>query len=95
MVRNRVSLGEKQEWLREKNSTNSSSSTATPFFERHYSVAEVASKWNYSQDVVRNIFQDEPGVLVLGNEGSHKRRYTTLRIPESVLERVHRRLSKV
>jgi hypothetical protein len=64
--------------------------------EQHYSPAEIAERWNLSQDAVRKIFENEPGVLVVGNrQRHHKRRYTTLRIPQSVLERVHRRLSKV
>jgi len=63
------------------------------FKERHYSVDEVAEMWTLSPDPVRKLFEHEPGVLVLGNHGSRsKRRYTTLRIPESVVERVHRRL---
>ena len=55
--------------------------------ERHYSVTEVAKLWALSRDSVRRLFRREPGVLVMGD------RYVTLRIPESVLERVHRRLS--
>jgi len=63
------------------------------FRERHYSVPEVAEAWNLSRDVVRKLFEREPGVLVLGNDGGRgKRGYHTLRIPESVMERVHRRL---
>jgi hypothetical protein len=63
------------------------------FQERHYAVAEVSEMWNLSTDVVRKIFEREPGVLVVGDHGSRsKRRYTTLRIPQSVVERVHRRL---
>ena len=63
------------------------------FQERHYAVAEIAELWNLSLDVVRKLFEREPGVLVLGDHGSRsKRRYTTLRIPQSVVERVHRRL---
>jgi hypothetical protein len=59
--------------------------------ERHYSVAEVAKLWNLSEDSVRRLFADEPGVLTLGKPGPRmrKRAYTTLRIPQSVLERVH------
>ena len=64
------------------------------FQERHYTVAEIADLWNLSPDVVRKLFEDEPGVLVFGNDSSRtKRGYHTLRIPTSVLERVHRRLS--
>jgi hypothetical protein len=51
---------------------------------------------NLSQDYVRKLFQNEAGVLVLGDQSSkYKRRYTTLRIPESVLRRVVRRMSNV
>lgn len=63
------------------------------FEERHYSVAEIGELWNLSGDVIRKLFEHEPGVMVKG-ELAHrgKRRYTTLRIPQSVVERVHRRL---
>jgi SAM-dependent MidA family methyltransferase len=63
------------------------------FQERHYAVAELLEMWNLSPDVIRKIFEHEAGVLVVGDYGSrNKRRYTTLRIPQSVVERVHRRL---
>jgi hypothetical protein len=66
--------------------------TAGVSAEQHYSVSDVASRWGLGKDVVRRIFQNEPGVLVLGGRASgRKRRYTTLRIPQSVLERVHRK----
>lgn len=62
--------------------------------ERHYAVIEVAQLWNLSPDKVREIFEHEPGVLVIGDRNPrHKRRYLTLRIPESVVARVHTRLS--
>jgi hypothetical protein len=62
--------------------------------ERHYAVTEIAEMWSLSADKVRELFEDEPGVLVIGERNPrHKRRYVTLRIPQSVLERVHRRLS--
>ena len=62
--------------------------------ERHYAVTEIAEMWNLSPDKVRDIFEDEPGVLVIGERSPrHKRRYVTLRIPQTVVERVHRRLS--
>jgi hypothetical protein len=62
--------------------------------ERHYAVTEIAEMWNLSPDKVRELFENEPGVLVLGERSPrHKRRYVTLRIPHSVLERVHRRMS--
>jgi hypothetical protein len=67
------------------------------FDERHYSVAEIASMWNLSKDAVRRIFESEPGVLVLGDTSPRRRKrpYRTLRIPQSVVERVHSRCSLV
>src|SRR6266478_5713602 len=62
--------------------------------ERHYGVVEIAQLWNLSTDKVRELFENEPGVLVIGERSPrHKRRYVTLRIPQTVLERVHLRLS--
>jgi len=51
--------------------------------------------WQLSVDAVRKIFCNEPGVLVLGdsNPRRRKRRYLTLRIPQSVVERVHKHYS--
>jgi AraC-like DNA-binding protein len=69
--------------------------TESAYAERHYTVDEIAAIWNMSKDAVRRIFRNEEGVLVLGrkNRSSDKRPYATLRIPESVLSRVHRQLS--
>jgi hypothetical protein len=62
--------------------------------ERHYAVNEVAELWNLSPDKVREIFEHESGVLVIGDRNPrHKRRYLTLRIPQTVLQRVHNRLA--
>lgn len=60
--------------------------------ERHYSVIEVAKMWGLSENTIRRMFVDEPGVIEWGSgETRFKRAYKTLRIPESVLQRVHRR----
>jgi hypothetical protein len=61
--------------------------------ERHYSVAEVAALWSLSADAVRRLFEREPGVLVLESQKPGIRKYRTFRIPQSVVERVHRRIS--
>jgi len=64
--------------------------------ERWFAPSEIAARLNVSPDKVRRMFQHEPGVLVIGDQSTtHKRRYTTLRIPESVLQRVLRRMSNV
>lgn len=63
--------------------------------ERHYSVSEVAGLWAISEKTVRRIFDGEDGVLRWGSaETTRKRAYQTLRIPESVLVRVHRRRAR-
>jgi hypothetical protein len=66
----------------------------TPIFsERHYTVDEVAEMWNLSRDSVRRMFQSEPDVPKIARPGSrYKRCYVTLRIPESVLNRVYGRM---
>lgn len=61
--------------------------------EKHFSVPELAKIWFLSESTVRRIFIEEPGVLKLAHkETRYKRRYTTLRIPERIAQRVHRRL---
>lgn len=60
--------------------------------EKHYSSAEVAEIWGLSVDYIRELFRGEPDVLVLDRTGLNK--YKTLRIPESVMIRVHRRHSQ-
>ena len=64
-------------------------------FERHYSVDELSDLWGMSDDFVRRLFLHEPGVVVFFKYRTGKRTYRILRIPESVAERVHRRMRKV
>jgi hypothetical protein len=62
--------------------------------ERHFSVQTLAELWGLSTDAIRDLFDNEPGVLRMGDRKSgRKRRYVTLRIPESVAARVYRRLA--
>ena len=62
--------------------------------ETFYTPKEIAKLLKLSPDKIIRIFENEPGVMVIGNEGrKYRRRYRTLRIPESVLDRVQRRLS--
>jgi hypothetical protein len=63
--------------------------------EKHYSVIEIAKLWALSEKTVRRIFEREPGVIRWTREEKlHKRGYRTLRVPETVLYRVHRKLRK-
>jgi AraC-like DNA-binding protein len=60
--------------------------------EPHYSVPQIAAMWHMSQKSVRRLFDEEAGVLRWGSgETRRKRGYQNLRIPQSVLIRVHRR----
>ncbi len=93
-ARDGITLDQKEAWMRE---THSGAMAAIPpasiFTERHYTIAEIAGLWNVSIDFVRRLFAEEPGVLVFGDQrNERKRRYTTMRIPESVLKRVHNRV---
>jgi hypothetical protein len=58
--------------------------------ERHYSLKQIADKWGWDPETVRQAFIDEDGVLILGNANRKdgKRAYLTIRVPESVLDRV-------
>ena len=68
--------------------------TSSRLFEHHFSPAELAELWSLSEDTIRRMFENEPDVMIFENaERSSSRRRRTLRIPESVAERVHRRLS--
>lgn len=71
-------------------------SSSDPALERHYSVADLVGLWGLSEKTIRRIFGGEPGVLEWGHgDARFKRAYKTLRIPESVVQRVHRRMRKV
>lgn len=61
-------------------------------FERHYSVEELCERWSMSDDFIRRLFVHEPGVVIFYQQRPGRRVYRTLRIPESVAMRVHRRM---
>jgi hypothetical protein len=65
-------------------------------FERHFKPEELGKLWGLSANAIRALFEEEVGVLkIIRNEQLHKRKYTTLRIPESVAERVHARFDAI
>ena len=62
--------------------------------EKHYGVQALAKMWGYSPNTIRRLFRDEPGVLKIGKpETRFKRKRFQLSIPESVIVRVHNKLS--
>lgn len=61
------------------------------FQEQHLTPRELAQGWGLSDDTIRRWFEDEPGVLKGGVDGSRgRRRKIFLRIPVSVAQRVYR-----
>ena len=59
-------------------------------FERHFSSSTLAELWSVSPDTIYRWFEDLPGVLKIGDEGGRgKRRYITLKIPESIANSVY------
>jgi hypothetical protein len=71
---------------------------ADPFVDNgtqeNFTVAEVASMWRLSPDTIQRLFEEEPGVVVLGNKNPRgKRKRITLRIPRGVMDRVKKRRS--
>jgi hypothetical protein len=61
-----------------------------PIWEKHYTPAELAELWGFSDEFVRKLFRGQDGVVVVNRpEKMHKRGYVTLRIPKSVAERVY------
>jgi len=66
--------------------------------EHHFQPADLAKLWGLSPTKIRRMFEDEPGVLRIGQPSRRvgrilKRSYHSLRIPESVAQRVHDRLT--
>jgi len=64
--------------------------------QENFTVAEIAALWKLSTDSIQRIFQDEPGVVTLGEKNPRgKRRRVTLRIPRAVMMRVKKTRSNV
>jgi hypothetical protein len=67
------------------------SDNPTPFEERHYTIAELAEMWKFSTEFVRQIVRGEPGVTEWVRQQPGRRRYSVIRVPQSVAERLYRR----
>lgn len=70
--------------------TNTAGGEAAPAWGKVYTVAELAAEWKLSESSIRKIFNDVSGVFCLGSTGRRKRSYQTLRIPQTIAERVWR-----
>lgn len=63
--------------------------------ERHYTPQEIAETWQVSVNTIRRMFRGEPGVLEFGSDETRwSRKRKTLRIPASVLMRVHQQFHR-
>ena len=92
MKRNAANLEDRQQAMRERHApVEAAPRPGVVAFERHYNPKELASIWRLDESTVRRLFQDQPGVLKVGksNRRDGKRDYVSLRIPQSVAERVH------
>ena len=98
-MRNGVSLEDRQRWMRERQTPPQRQPCdhieRKPHLERQFTVPEIAAIWHRSPDFIRRIFEHRPGVAVVQNRssGARRRSYTTLLVPESVLEETYLELS--
>jgi hypothetical protein len=68
--------------------SNAGGGVSNPFG-RVFTPRELAELWRLSENTIRRLFQDQPGVFVLGESNPRGRRgYVTLRIPEAVAARL-------
>ena len=75
---------------------NAQKSFSPVALERHYTVSELSKLWFFSENTIRRLFSREPGVIRIARQPTRiKRGYTSLRIPERVAQRVHRRLQEI
>jgi predicted RNA-binding protein with PIN domain len=63
--------------------------------EQHFTVKQIAALWGCSRELIRRLFRNEPGVLRVNRPSTRiKRGYTTMKIPKSVMEQVHKRMAR-
>ena len=75
------------------NAVEQQATLGVPALERHYTVAELSRLWFFSENTIRRLFTKEPGVVKIARPQTRlKRGYTSMRIPERIAQRVHRRL---
>lgn len=67
------------------------SEDTNPLEERHYTIAELATMWNFSTEFVRQVVRGEPGVTEWVRQQPGRRRYSVIRVPQSVAQRLYRR----
>jgi hypothetical protein len=63
--------------------------------EEFLTVGEIAERLKLKPDTIRRLFLTEPGVIVISAPKKGRRMYRTLRIPNSVYQRVLTRMAHV
>jgi len=58
-----------------------------------YTVKELAYLWNMSDESIRRIFEEEPGVMIFKIQRTGRRVYRNIRIPGKVALRVQNRMT--
>jgi hypothetical protein len=63
--------------------------------EKYYTCREIGELWSMHAETVRPLFAHVPGVIKINRKATrNKRGYTSLRIPQSIVDKVHATLSK-
>jgi hypothetical protein len=57
------------------------------YTEKHYSVPDLVKIWALSDETIRQLVKDDPGVVKIRN--GRKAAHTTYRVPESAVRRIH------
>jgi hypothetical protein len=73
---------------------NTTTAEAEPPWEKHYTVGQLAALWGFGRTTVRRWVEGEFGVLRHGEAGirrGRRRPYVSLRVPQSVAERIYRK----
>jgi hypothetical protein len=61
-----------------------------PVHEQHFTPAELGEEWHVAANTVRRWAEEFGGVLEINRpEEVHKRRYKTIRIPQSTAEKIY------
>jgi hypothetical protein len=83
-----------EQLTRRRELADDATSTApkTTSTEKHYRISTLADWWGDSTTTIRSWFEDEPSCLIeRHSEECHKRKYASMRIPQSVANLVYAR----
>jgi hypothetical protein len=66
-------------------------------FEEHFSIAELAARWDIGASTLRRMLADEPGLIRFGESRIRRNRqrpHVSIRVPLSVAQRFYRRITQ-